>query len=557
MYSSKKNIRELTRIKNLFDIISIEKKEQLVAILLSEKSFTDSDLLKLHETMLFLKAYPSNKAFLKKVIQLQNKVNQHILHSIRRKKNEGIYEQTGVLGTCVNATFSFELVVWLAKEYPKHVIFDSFGASEDRLSSIISSLLPLSLKENYTDGEYENTITWLQDVAGKDKRKQLQFLLQLFSHASITNRIASQLMEQLELYIKIDLAKLPSRSNIIGLNRTPFHHTEELLKKFDLHEIIKTQLPHPTPLTLNEKNQLITSIRFQLISLYRETDPGTNTDFNDIIYYRLERGIDIVLLGMDSTHRQSVDAYIGFFAFKNQMPYAYGGTWLLGSMAKIGLNIFPSYRGGESAWFFAQLMRVYYQEFNPDYFIAEPYQVGRGNPEGIESGAFWFYYKLGYRPLSKSHQALAEKEFSKLKSGKIKNTSAKMLEHLVEEELGLMLNNNVTISTTKIDTLQLSVTTTQFIRNKLNGDLKNAIQQSLIGLRSDLSIKDVKKYSSLQNYLESIALYLYASGGLKIWSKKDKKLLLELIEEKINGTDSNYAKLLRSHHSLNKSLLFH
>ncbi|MBK7965160.1 MAG: hypothetical protein IPK10_07600 [Bacteroidetes bacterium] len=109
------------------------------------------------------------------------------------------------------------------------------------------------------------------------------------------------------------------------------------------------------------------------------------------------------------------------------MPYAYGGTWLLGSMAKIGLNIFPSYRGGESTWFFAQLMRVYSQEFNPDYFIAEPYQVGRGNPEGIASGAFWFYYKLGYRPLSKLHQTLATKEFAKLKSGKIKALLQKRL----------------------------------------------------------------------------------------------------------------------------------
>lgn len=128
---------------------------------------------------------------------------------------------------------------------------------------------------------------------------------------------------------------------------------------------------------------------------------------------------------MDSTHRLPIDTYIGFFAFKNQIPYAYGGTWLLGSTAKIGLNIFPSYRGGESTWFFAQLMRVYYQEFKPDYFIAEPYQIGRGNPEGIASGAFWFYYKLGFRSLTHSHRLFASKEFDKLSSGKRKKTPKK------------------------------------------------------------------------------------------------------------------------------------
>ncbi|MBK7965569.1 MAG: hypothetical protein IPK10_09935 [Bacteroidetes bacterium] len=66
-----------------------------------------------------------------------------------------------------NAIFSYELVVWLAKEYPKDVSFDSFGAPEERLSSVISSLLPLSLKEQYTDGETENTISWMQEIAGK------------------------------------------------------------------------------------------------------------------------------------------------------------------------------------------------------------------------------------------------------------------------------------------------------------------------------------------------------------------------------------------------------
>lgn len=554
MNSAKKNIRELSRIKTKFDPISIKKKEFLVSTLLKEKKIEDSDLLSLHETLLFLRAYPANFTSLKNLIRLTFKTNPSILHSIRRKKTEGIFEQTGVMGTCVNAAFSYELVVWLAREYPKHVSFDAFGAAEEKVISVISALLPLSLKEHYIDGLSKDTLSWIEEIAGKDKQKQLQFLLQLFSNANISKRIAGQLMEQLELYIKIDLASLPSRSNITGLNRSPYYHSEELLKKFNLHDIIKTPLPHPAKLTLKEKYQLVASIRFQLIALYRETDPATNTDFNDITCYRLDRGLDIVLLGMDSTHRRSIDSYIGFFAFKNQMPYAYGGTWLLGSMAKIGLNIFPSYRGGESAWFFAQLMRIYYQVFRPDYFIAEPYQVGRDNPEGIKSGAFWFYYKLGFRPLGKSHQILAAKEFTKLKSGNIKKTPVKTLEHLVKEELVFGINKNPGISKTKIDTIQLSAVATNFIKKKFHGDIEKAYQHSSMAILKELNIKNDKKRYLLQNGIEELAIYLYAAGGIKQWSKKEKQLLLELVQEKINGTDSNYAQLLRSHAALNKCL---
>ena len=554
MNLSKKYIRELTQIKNQFDPTSTGKKECLLELLIKEKSITDSDLIKLHETLLFLKAHPSHKSLLNSVSNLQKKINKNILQSIQRRKEEGIFEQTGVAGTCITATFSYNLVVWLSKEYPKHIYFDSFGAADDLINSVISSLLPLSLKEHFSDGKTENVISWMEETAGKDRRNQLQLLLQIFSLADLSIRTASQLMEQLELFIKIDLAKLPSRSTITGLKRAPFYHKEELLKKFNSQEVIQTPLPHPTPLLIQDKKLLIESIRFQLISLYRETDPGTNTDFNDITLYRLERGLDVVLLGMDSTNRLPIDTYIGFFAFKNQIPYAYGGTWLLGSTAKIGLNIFPSYRGGESTWFFAQLMRVYYQEFNPDYFIAEPYQIGRGNPEGITSGASWFYYKLGFRSLSKSPRLLASKEFDKLRLGKIRKTPKKTLEQLVEDEMGLAINENIVVSKTKFDTLQLSASITHFVRNKFNGNLEKAIQQSLSTLMAELNIKNKEYFLSLTPGVESIALSLFAAGGIKLWSKKEKRSLLELIEEKINGTDSNYAKLLRGHHSLIKSL---
>ncbi|MBK7681586.1 MAG: hypothetical protein IPJ26_03480 [Bacteroidetes bacterium] len=128
MNLAKKYVRELTQIKNQFDPTSTGKKERLVELLIKEKSITDSDLIKLHETLLFLKAHPSHKRLLRSVSNLQKKTNNNILQSIQRRKEEGIFEQTGVAGTCITATFSYTLVVWLSKEYPKHIYFDSFGA---------------------------------------------------------------------------------------------------------------------------------------------------------------------------------------------------------------------------------------------------------------------------------------------------------------------------------------------------------------------------------------------------------------------------------------------
>jgi hypothetical protein len=554
MSSSASYVRELTEIRNRFDTHSIEKKERLLTLLLNENKISDRTLLKLHETLLFLRAHPSYKSILKLAEKLQQQTTFQITSSIRRKKTEGVFEQSGIKGTHVVATFTYELLVWLIKEYPQHVYLDSFGATEENASAIIGALLPLPLKENFTDGESGSVDLWMEGIAGKDKRKQLQFLLQLISRSEASLKMAGLIIEQLEVYIKIDLAKLPSRSTLKGPARKIYYHKEPLLKKIDLPSILRSPLPPPTTLKEQQKKQLLQTIRFQLISLYRETDPGTSTDINDITLFQLEHGLDIVLLGMDVEHRTPIDTYIGFFAFKNQMPYAYGGAWLLGSMAKIGLNIFEPYRGGESAWFFSQLMRVYFKEFKPGYFVAEPYQVGRNNPEGIESGAFWFYYKLGYRPIVPAHRKLAEKEYLKLSSKKIKSTSTKILEQLVEEELVLNIDNDPDLLKNKFDTLQLSTSLHQFIRSKYAGNPQTAMDEATATLCADLKISDERQFQSLKQGLEKISIYLEAGGGIKNWDTKEKQLLLQIIEEKSQGTDSHFAKKATSHSSLHTLL---
>jgi len=63
-------------------------------------------------------------------------------------------------------------------------------------------------------------------------------------------------------------------------------------------------------------------------------------------------------------------------------------------------------------------------------FSLDPYQIGHENEEGIESGAFWFYRKLGFRPVQKDAIQLALKEEAKLRTRKGYRTSAATLRKL-------------------------------------------------------------------------------------------------------------------------------
>ena len=63
------------------------------------------------------------------------------------------------------------------------------------------------------------------------------------------------------------------------------------------------------------------------------------------------------------------------------------------------MNIFEPYRGGESGFMMCQVLRVYRQRFGVRFFEVDATQFGLDNPDGIASGAFWFYYRHGFRPL--------------------------------------------------------------------------------------------------------------------------------------------------------------
>jgi hypothetical protein len=65
-------------------------------------------------------------------------------------------------------------------------------------------------------------------------------------------------------------------------------------------------------------------------------------------------------------------------------------------------------------------------------FAVDPYQIGHHNDEAIESGAFWFYRKLGFRPANPKVARLLESEESKLRADPAHRTPARALERLAE-----------------------------------------------------------------------------------------------------------------------------
>ncbi len=129
-------------------------------------------------------------------------------------------------------------------------------------------------------------------------------------------------------------------------------------------------------------------------------------------------------------HRLPLRAYHAGMFFKNGVPIGYIECLTLFEHMEVGFNLYYTFREGETAWLYARLLRLFHQLLNVACFAVDPYQVGHHNEEAIESGAFWFYRKLGFRPANPQVSRLLRTEESKLQANPAHRTPARTLRRL-------------------------------------------------------------------------------------------------------------------------------
>ena len=120
--------------------------------------------------------------------------------------------------------------------------------------------------------------------------------------------------------------------------------------------------------------------------------------------------------------------------------------------------------------------------FGANYFEVEPYQFGKNNPEGIQSGAFWFYYRFGFKPCDKKLYDLALNEHQKIVSTKGYRTPAEVLKQFTESNLFVHFNNDASVP---LDPEELSKFITAKINSDFDGDRLKAHKWCVQKLKSE------------------------------------------------------------------------
>src|ERR1044071_6409176 len=225
--------------------------------------------------------------------------------------------------------------------------------------------------------------------------------------------------------------------------RKPFYHRGPLIQRREID--LRKELAEPSPplqkLSPAQGEKALDMARAASTIRYRELYGFTHGDPKYVYRAELGRGVELFLSGVPAERRLPLRAYHAAMIYKNGVPVGYFEGLSLFERMESGFNLYYTFRDGETAWLYARTLNVMHQFTGVTAFALDPYQVGHENEEGIESGAFWFYRKLGFRPVRQEALQLALKEEEKLRTHKGYRTSARMLRRLAQSPMIFELDN--------------------------------------------------------------------------------------------------------------------
>ena len=503
-----------------------------------------------HNLLLYYAAFPGNKQILDLATAEIQRIAAVINAASHNKKLNWKKSLTasGMASTELIGSYSRPITGWLLEIFPSGVAYHSSGASKETIRTILQILLPPIEYEKWSQGEL-GLRARLERISGLHQPTHLvNWLLKLFKDSQLPDLVKEELFQQLNVFVHWKLENdFYNRSFL----RCPIQHVyyqHFIKKKVASTRMVKQKIGRPVLFSLTQKKDFINIARASLALQYRETDPVTYADENELELFDMGNGLQIVLMGMIKERRLSLETYVGYMAFKNGVPVSYGGGWIWGRRCKIGVIIYLPFRRGESARIFCQVLRLYHHYFGCFHFIVKPYQFGKGNQEGLKSAAFWFYYKLGFRPTNDTIKKEAEIEWVKLKKDKKYRTPIKQLQHFTTCNVEWKINKK---SFPDFDAGKISLLVSNAINKKFVGDRQLAIsscQKSMNKLFRAASLKKDNFYQ--KEVLANWGLLLLVLGDIEKWSANQKGMLVKLIKLKQAGKERDYVLQLKKHNRL-------
>jgi hypothetical protein len=561
---------------------------------LSRQEFREAkSLIRFHEVLLFLRAFPQSAGLVPWIERVLNTFHERV----EKLRDLGIdmlafddFDTSGIAGTTMRDSLNFEAARWLARRIPRNVEIAWENYEDERAMGLTwPRFIPLVAE----DADVEANIPWRRWLdSARGRERDLEWLIRRFEQLRVTDHEHAELYESLRLSLRWHLKNLKfSRTRNWNRPRQLYYHSAPLIARSQVslaHELAQPA-SRLTKLSRRDGESVMHTIREVMAVRYRELYGTTLGDPNSVVRATLDRGVVMYFWNLPPARRLPLRAYVAGFTLKNGVPINYIEAIGLCEWIEVGFNTFYTYRQGETAWIYAQALGCLCALTGATTISVYPYQIGQNNDEAIDSGAFWFYRKLGFRSGSKDLEQLARGEEQKIAANPQHRTPKKTLKRLAEAhvfyELGIGQQRNTTSRAEKaglgkgttssraanavdstsasaaegrwdtFSTRNLGLRVNRRMAREFGGDSARIRQASMAEVSRALNV-DLSRWNSAERQaFENWSLVLALIPNLRRWSRQEKQDAVRIMRAQAGPNEMRYLRLTQQHPRLRDEIL--
>jgi hypothetical protein len=516
-------------------------------------------LIRFHDLLLFLRAFPVGMKVLRLADTLLGRIERKIKAALAAGADPDDFtpeEVAGIAGTVVEAAYSYPMVCWLVEHHPKAISIQWEDYERDPQRGLIwPRFFPLMEEDSLIEANVPY-LDWLS--AARGRQDELPWLVRQFERLRLSEKEKSALYDSLEIMVRWDMSgSTASRSLARKLVQQFYFHRERLIQRRDVSfadELSKPSLP-VKQLPQRQAAHALDMVKEVLGVRYRELYGTSNADPSWVVQAGIGRGAEIYVCGLPPEKRLPLRAYLAGFTVKNGVPINYFECSSLFEWTEIGFNTFPAYRDGETAWVYAQTLRLLHQLHGTQAISVYPYQIGDDNEEAIASGAFWFYRKLGFRSMNPDLEELAQAEEKKVQANPKYRTSAPTLRKLSKANVVYELSEAERGAWDKFSIRSVGLAVQRRMARDFGGNTDIMRQATIRQLARLLNVNPFKLKAHEQQAFADFAMVLSLVPDFPRWPSGEKAAVRAIIAAKAAGTELRYQRLLKKHLRLRKSIL--
>lgn len=554
-------IAQLESLKTQFGAGRSAAKRSALNHLAGSRISTARDLYAYHEVLCFLRAFPDDSEVMGAASAELSRFEVRVGH-LRAEYGGALPESlvdSGIAGTPYRYPFSYPMATWLAERFPSRVEIDWALYAEREEDSLGRILTPLASWAETTalDDEGLSAEEWFTRTAPAG-RTALARLIVALRRSGLPLDVQESLYDFQNLDLRWDLTGHDGSRTLARIDEpSPFFHCAAFRGRTDdLLAEVSTPMSRARPVARKRAQRLRDLARCSLSVRARELYPLALSHDKEVYDAPVGRGVRIVLFGLEPGRRLPIESDYGAFVLKNGMPIGYGVVALLLDRMEIAVNIFPTFRQGESSFVFEQFVRLVRHHFGAKVLLVERYQLGHENDEGLEAGSFWFYYKLGLRPCDPAVARLAEAEAERLTRTPGARTPRALLRRLARADVTLDLSGDGPGAGQRIRLTRIGMKVTERIEREFGGDRKRAEEHLGRALVRRLGVRDWATWTdSERTALRRLAPLVSLFPDLDGWTQGEKAFLARVLRAKGADEEATYARMVGRFASLHLALL--